>query len=311
MDRVFTYLVTPTKDRSNYIVDSTPIYQQKPKEKHISFAEKNNLYYFHHRKDDVSITSFNFDSHFHTVYEIFIHIGGRVKFRIDTSEFRLNPYDIIIVPPYTVHNPIPKEGEQFERYVFNIFPDFFSYMDCTEYLDAFENMPHLKYKIPSHIVQRSNISDILTFMDNEYDRNNKFMQPMMNFKIAELLYLINTFGHFEEAEVANNVVEEMIAYIDKNFDSISLVQDVTDNFFYSKNYLSKLFKKTTGITIPQYINLKKMENVEKLYKQGMSLTRACVESGFTGYNNFAYIYKTEFGVSPRKGFANAITKNRS
>ena len=40
MDRVFTYLVTPTKDRSNYIVDSTPIYQQKPKEKHISFAEK-------------------------------------------------------------------------------------------------------------------------------------------------------------------------------------------------------------------------------------------------------------------------------
>lgn len=311
MNTAFTYLVSTNKNNNDFIADSQPLFSANSKDKYISSASKENLYHFHYRKDIVDTKLSGFDLHYHTVYEIFIYIGGKAKYRIGTAEFRLNPYDIIIVPPYTIHTPMPQVGELFERYVFNIFPDFFSYMNCTEYLDAFENMPHLKYKIPGHIVQRSNISDILTFMGKEYNSSNELIQPMMSFKIAELLYLINTFGHFEEAEVANNVVEEMISYIDKNFDSISLVQDVTDNFFYSKNYLSKLFKKTTGITIPQYINMKKMENVEKLYKQGMSLTRACVESGFTGYNNFAYIYKTEFGVSPRKGFANAITKNRS
>ena len=42
-----------------------------------------------------------------------------------------------------------------------------------------------------------------------------------------------------------------------------------------------------------------MENVEKLHNQGKSLTYACIESGFNSYDNFAYIYKKEFGKSPK------------
>ena len=44
-----------------------------------------------------------------------------------------------------------------------------------------------------------------------------------------------------------------------------------------------------------------MENVEKMYKQGKSLTLACIESGFKSYDGFAYTYKKEFGTSPKKG----------
>ena len=304
MNTPFTYLVNSAKNESDFISGSEPIYQSVPEDKYISFADKDNQYHCHYRKDVASSSdAVEFNLHYHTIYEIFVYVGGRAKFRVGTAEFRLNPYDIIIVPPYTVHAPIPKKGEMFERYVFNIFPNFFTGMDCTEYLEAFDNLSHPKYKIPGHSAQRSGIIDILNFISKEYDSNSKLMRPMVSYKIAELLYVINISEHFEEAEHVNDVVEDMITYIDKNFDSISLVQDVTDNFFYSKNYLCKLFKKSTGITLPRYINMKKMENVEKLYKSGKSLTHACIESGFSGYNNFAYIYKSEFGVSPRKGMA--------
>lgn len=304
MNTVFTYAVNASKGEPDFMSNSRPLYNTVPDSEYVSSAERENLYHFHYKKDVVSEQYTKIDTHYHTVYEILVYISGKAKFRIGTAEFRLNPYDIIIVPPYTVHCTIPKQGECFERYVFNIFPDFFRYMDCSEYTDAIHNMPHLKYKIPGHIVSRSSVTDILTFFGKEYNRDNSHMKPMVNFKIAELLYHINTFGQFEGAESTNSVVEDMIEYIDKNYSSVSRVSDVTDNFFYSKNHLCKLFRNSTGITLPRYINMKKMENVEKLYKSGKSLTHACIESGFSGYNNFAYIYKSEFGVSPKNGMKN-------
>lgn len=244
--------------------------------------------------------------HHHPHHEVYIYLSGKAEFLIEGTVFRLNPYDIIIVPPYTLHRPMPFVGETFERYVINIMPNFFHIMDCPEYQDVFFNLPHLKYKIPGHIVKRTNILNVINFFNNRFDPEADYIKPLIASKLLELLYSLNTIDSFEECDSVNTVVQDLIGYIDKNFDTISDLQSVTDNFFYSKNYLSHLFKKSTGITITQYINIKKMENVEKLYKQGKSLTHSCIESGFSSYDSFAYIYKKEFGLSPKKGLVGVL-----
>ena len=295
-------LVSVSERIDNLLPNSRPVYENDGTEKYISFADKSNCFHFHHGRTIVENNSEDFLPHYHPVYEIFIYISGKADYQIETAVFRLNPFDIIIVPPYTIHQPLPEEGEVFERYVINIFPEFFSLMDCDEYKDAFLTLPGMKYKIPGHIVQRSDIGNIIEFFGKKYSKADKYTKPLLNYKIAELLYCINTINFFEGYDSVNSVVQEMIAYIDNNFDSITNLSNVTDNFYYSKNYLSRLFKKSTGITIPRYVNIKKMEYVEKLYNRGKSLTRACVEAGFGNYDNFAYSYKAEFGISPRKGF---------
>ena len=317
-DEAFIYLPDPSEENAPYSKGknnrqnsglSGAEYKPDVASKYISCANKENNYHFHHGRSIAEEVSEDFLPHFHPVYEIFVYIGGKADFSIETAVFRLNPYDIIIVPPYTIHQPLPTRGEMFERYVINVFPDFFDTLDCPEYRDAFTNTPLLKHKIPGHIVKRSSIMNILNFFGDEFDGRG-YQRPLTGYKIAELLYHINTIEHFETFDTINNVVQEIISYIDKNFDKITDVKSVTDNFFYSKNYLSKLFKKSTGITIPKYINIKKMENVEKLYKQGKSLTHACIEAGFVSYDNFAYTYKAEFGISPRKGLAKYRLNNQ-
>lgn len=294
------YPTSSDNEKNELLINSQPIHKIYETSKYISYADKENNYHFHHGCNTVSDVETEFQPHFHPIHEIFIHIKGKAEFSVGTAIFRLNPYDIIIVPPYTIHKPIPLKHENFERCIINIFPDFFVSMDCCDYQNALLNMSLLKYKIPGHIITRSKIMDVIDFFTNTYD-GSEYIKPLLRCKIAELMYHINTIDHFESFDTLNSVVQEIILYIDKNFESITNVQNVTDNFYYSKNYLSKIFKKSTGITIPRYINMKKMEKVEKLSKQGISLTRACIEAGFSSYNNFAYIYKTEFGIPPKKG----------
>ena len=263
--------------------------------------DKSDNFSYKHGQNYINGDDREFLLHHHPHHEVYIYISGKAEFLIEGTTFRLNPYDIIIVPPYTLHQPQPCIGEVFERHVINIMPNFFYDMDCPEYQDVFFNLPHLKYKIPGHIVKRSNIMNTINFFRDKFNPDADYIKPLICSKMLELLYHLNTIDSFEECDSVNMVVQDLIGYIDKNFDSISDLQSVTDNFFYSKNYLSHLFKKSTGITITQYINIKKMENVEKLYKQGKSLTHSCIESGFSSYDSFAYIYKKEFGLSPKRG----------
>ncbi|MBQ7901840.1 MAG: helix-turn-helix domain-containing protein [Clostridia bacterium] len=275
-------------------------------EKHRISIDKEDYFHFHHACNYIVGDDREFLLHHHPHHEVYIYLSGKAEFLFEGSSFRLNPYDIIVVPPYTLHQPQPYGGEIFERLVINVFPNFFQHMDCPGYQDVFFNRADFKYKIPGHIVKRTNIVDFIDFFKEKYDKNAAYMEPLVSCKIVELLYYLNTIDNFEKCDSVNKVTQELIAYIDENFKTISDVQSVTDNFYYSKNHLGHLFKKSTGITLTRYINIKKMENVEKLCKQGKSLLHSCIESGFKSYDSFAYIYKKEFGVSPKKGLLHSI-----
>lgn len=242
-----------------------------------------------------------FKLHYHPNYEIYIYLKGKAEFLFEGTTFSLNPYDIVLIPAYSLHCPRPYIGESFERYIINFTDDFLRKMGCPEYLDVFTNANNRKYKIPGHVVKRSNMFNLINFFLGHNDFKKPYITPIVRCKIVELLYYLNTAENFEESVSVNKETQKIIAYIDEHFDTITNVESITSNFFYSKNHLGHLFKKYTGITITKYLNIKRLENVEKLCKQGSSLVNACIESGFNCYENFAYVYKKEFGISPKKG----------
>ena len=269
---------------------------------------KPDLFHFHHGANIISGDDREFKLHMHPHPEIYIYISGRAEFYISGTSFNLNPYDVILVPANTLHQPIPTIGEFFERFVLNIPPSFYKLMNCTELEDVFFNLTDFKYKIPGYIVKRSGILNFTNYFKNDYNSKSKYEIPLIMSKIIDLLYRLNTINKFEGFDTINNVIQDLINHIDANYKTIYDLESLALHFPYSKNHLSFLFKKYTGMTIMKYINLKKLENVENLYKQGKSLMYACIESGFTSYDSFAYFYKKELGVSPKKGFLDPTKK---
>lgn len=264
-------------------------------------VDEPNFFHMHYGANKIEGDDREFKLHLHSFPEIYIYLGGKAKFFMAGTTFRLNPYDIILVPPNILHQPQPSLNEFFERIVVNIQPDFFDFMHCHEYKDVFDNLSDFKYKIPGYMVKRSGITAFINFVCDEYKPNSRYMNPRLICKIMDLLYMLNTVEKFEGCDDVNEVVQNLINYIDENYKSIYDLESIASHFPYSKNHLGHLFKKHTGITITKYMNLKKLENVELLCQQGKSLTYACIESGFTSYDSFSYFYKKELGVSPRKG----------
>ena len=79
------------------------------------------------------------------------------------------------------------------------------------------------------------------------------------------------------------------------------MDELEKEFFISKYHLCREFKKATGHTVVRYINNKRLSKVKELYKNGMSINKACVESGFSSYSSFYKAYLKEYKTIPKEG----------
>lgn len=275
----------------------------------IPVFQRGRIYHYHHRINK-KFSEENFVYHYHPFFEIYLFVDGEAEFIIEETIYKLNKQDIMIVPPYKFHAPIPTPGIGFERIVLNPFPSFFSEMHCENYQEILFKAA-LNPKITASDAEKYNLLSVIYSIDKYYNDDYTNKNIITSAKITELLYNLYFITESEqinrknpEATVKDTIVSDVMKYINENFKDISNVSEVTDVFHYSKNYLNSVFQKNIGVSIAKYVNIKRFENVEKLYRQGLSLEKASVESGFSNYRHFAYAYKKEYGISPKNGLKN-------
>ena len=264
------------------------------------------IYHFHHRTSH-NFSDESFKYHYHPFFEIYVFLDGEAEFIIEETVYKLNRNDIMIVAPYKFHAPLPTHGIRFERIVINPFPSFFSEMHCENYQEILFKAS-LNPRIPAADAEKFNLLSVIYAIDKYFNDDYTNKNAITSAKITEFIYNLyfktkssQINEKMTETKVKNTIVTDIIKYINENFIDISDVSSVTNVFHYSKNYLNNVFQKNMGVSIAKYVNIKRFENVEKLYRNGHSLEKASVESGFNNYRHFAYAYKKEYGISPRNG----------
>lgn len=66
----------------------------------------------------------------------------------------------------------------------------------------------------------------------------------------------------------------------------------------SKDHLSLLFKKSFGVTIPQYIKTQRLAASKDMLTRGVSLSEVASTTGFSTESYFIKCFKDEFGMTP-------------
>lgn len=118
--------------------------------------------------------------------------------------------------------------------------------------------------------------------------------------LIELLYILNTNEIKPEESFGNkNNIRNIILYINDHITQPLDLEYIASRFFMSKYHLCHIFKKYTGVTVNQYITIKRIAIVKELYDQGKSLTYASSEAGFKSYSSFYRAYLKESGMSPK------------
>ena len=99
---------------------------------------------------------------------------------------------------------------------------------------------------------------------------------------------------------SNDIVCDLLEYIDKNINSQISIHQLSIKFLYDKYYLMKLFKKEIGVSIILFVNYIRIYNsILQIKNTNYSITRIALLNGFSSLEYFSEVFHQVMGVSPK------------
>ena len=102
-------------------------------------------------------------------------------------------------------------------------------------------------------------------------------------------------------QVDNPLIENVKNYLQTNLEYDIDLSHITTLFHYNRQYLGRLFKKETGLSIRAYVMQQRLERAKALLNAGYGPVGVIAEKvGFRDAKNFATAFKKAFGYPPSR-----------
>lgn len=144
--------------------------------------------------------------------------------------------------------------------------------------------------------------------DYTFSKKNNPIEELLDYKSIELLRvnmtnILKDICEFVQYNRNNNVLvllDCIIEYVDNNYSNSNLgVSIIADEFNMNITYLSKFFKKQTGICLLDYINKIRIQNAKILITEhNLNIKEAAEKCGFFNCNSFIRVFKKYEGITP-------------
>lgn len=232
----------------------------------------------------------NVKSHFHRSFEILYIIDGSLEATIGNKTFIANKDDIVFVNKYYIHSY--KVIGSYKKYVL-IIPPFL----CDDFDDIFKSKT-----LPPHLKNKSFNKKLLPILTNLYDNHNTasslVKKGYINVIIGELIeqYKLVSINKNNNIEI----IVKILNYIDQNYSKDLTLENMANEFGYSKYYFSKLFNTYIKENLNNYINMVRVRNVNNKLKENNSSNIATIayECGFNSLPTFYRAYNKIYNSSP-------------
>ena len=238
-------------------------------------------------------------SHMHNDYELFYFMEGDAEYIIGSAVYHLEKHDLLIIKPLTYHHLHLLSSEPYERAHFNflqkdVLPEVLSFLENEEVSSIF----HIP---PENPIRR--IFDELKQMQTVYSETefNYFKHTALNLILLHLKYdypFITPKSAKSLTFANNDVLLNIIQYIDDNSDKVITVNDLANKFYMSPSWIVHTFKNALNISVTQYINKRRISFAQKLLLSGISAHKAAELCDYDNYTTFFRQYKKYLGKSP-------------
>ena len=96
------------------------------------------------------------------------------------------------------------------------------------------------------------------------------------------------------------VVKEVLDYIEKNLEKEINLDNISKNIGYSKFYLNRIFTTHTGITMYKYLQNRRLTvAAEKLVKTNKPIIQIAYEAGYDTQQSFSFAFKQIYLYPPK------------
>ena len=224
----------------------------------------------------------------------------------------LNAGHMYFIPAYTKHNNICKS--HFSHYYLHIYDDNINEgCGLSQWKFPFEiDAGQLELALFERLCQINPRIKLPESNPASYDNNNTLVktlafngQQTLCCKLETQGIMLQLLARFFKnatnvAENTDNRVAKALSHIREHIYEPIKLDAIASNLGISKDHFIKLFKKETGFTPTQYINLKKVERAQlMLATEDIPIKEVACKLSFYDYPYFHKLFKKATGLTPQ------------
>ena len=243
------------------------------------------------------------------------YVKGSGSIVIDRTRYEMSGGELFIMKPTEFFRHKIDDNCFCERIVLTIYPQIFKNFP-SNYSAVLS--PFLKRKngekncIPCHIVNEYHLDKLFLELF-EHSKENSETESILAFsKVLEILVETNkiitqVLTADEGNIIRNSNVDDILKYLNSNYTKDISITDVANQFNLDRSYISRLFKAQTGMSMWDYVIMRRIYLFNYLIEDSNSLEETAYRVGFKNYSNFYRLYKKHMLMSPiefKKSFYN-------
>ena len=258
---------------------------------------------YHHVSDTTQAVVY----HSHSYFEIYFFISGHNRIVVEGLDMQLSKGDVLIFPPGVMHRNIHLDAQiPYERFYLYATRDYLNSVSAPDYdipgtLKRMTREDHYCYHISEEEL------DGLIRLADEIIRNSDAQEPadrlITRYQFSALLMralkMMTNLVAIPQSDYSKGM-GELIRFINLHVTEPITLDDLANTFHVSKYYLLREFKNYTGISVHQYIMIRRILVSQQMIRHGAKPKEACFQCGFMDYSSYYRAFRARVGMSPEQ-----------
>lgn len=257
---------------------------------------------YSYRDTEYDHTTFPADLHYHDYYEVVIFEEGDIHYVCEGSVYHPKYGDIILIPPGKFHmSAIDRPSTHYKRHVFYLYPSAFDALGLGALSSFLSQTKNGSILALTALESKQNLMEALERLKKTFDRAPSPLEDALGLSyIIQIFCLLNQKDCQPKSDTSSlpESILKLQQYVDLNFSQISSVSQVAEHFYYSREYVSRLFRKHLDTTISDYIMKRRIAESQALILRGLPLIDIAYAVGFGSLSSFIRAFRSVNNMTP-------------
>ncbi|MGN0165870.1 MAG: helix-turn-helix domain-containing protein [Lachnospiraceae bacterium] len=253
-------------------------------------------------------------SHWHYYMEIIIILEGRITVYSDKDTYVLQPGDVFVFCPKSIHSITSYNNEDFKYGVLKFDIGRLSVPGSSTpslrlLFESAANTPSLSLHFTANELPENRIVQLFYTCNKELDNVDYGYDMILHSSLCailiELIRILKKHGFNTDSALAgtgsNTTIETITEYIDVHSSDHIVISDLADMCNMSYSYFAKSFKQIYGRSCKEYLEFIRISKAEDLLLYtDFDLTYISLETGFSDCSHLIKTFKKWKGITPKQ-----------
>ena len=235
---------------------------------------------------------------FHDFWEFVYCKSGNIEYRLTNKKIKLSTGEIFFLEPKMQHSILVTDNSPAELFILCFKTASPIINALSGYKKALTEPDHFYI---THIIEESiNTFDLsifskLTPLDSPRLGGEQYIKCLLEILLINILREqseeVAPRLFFKQADNEKWICEQVLSFLKQNTTKKLSIDDICDKVYYSRSYISHLFKKTYGKSIIDYFNELKIKKAkELLLNNQLTVAKISDMLDFTDLHYFNYLF---------------------